>query len=175
MTAFFNICLTRIVEFRVASGMTNAVQQLTTTLVESVVVSGLLALEDAAPVMQAVVAAGDTIPPVITVSANPSTLWPPDGKMVPVTIAGTMTDSQSGVNPSTATYAVTDEYGLVQPSGKVTLGTNGSYTFTIQLQASRNGDDLDGRQYIITVSAQDNAGNKGSASTGVTVPHDQGQ
>ena len=116
----------------------------------------------------------DKAPPSITVSANPTTLWPPNGKMVPVTIAGTITDAASGVNASTATYAVTDEYGSVQPSGKVTPGSNGSYSFTIQLQASRNGNDKDGRQYIITVSVQDNAGNKGSAATGVTVPHDQG-
>ena len=112
---------------------------------------------------------------MITVSANPTTLWPPNGKLVPVTITGTMTDSQSGVNASTATYAVTDKYGLIQPSGPITLGANGSYPFTIQLEASRNGSDKDGRQYIITVSAQDNAGNKGSAATGVIVPHDQGQ
>jgi hypothetical protein len=116
----------------------------------------------------------DTTPPVITISATPVTLWPPNGKMVPVTIAGKITDAISGVDASTATYAVTDEYGLVQPSGHITLGSNGSYTFTVQLQASRHGNDKDGRQYIITVSAQDNAGNTGSAVTGVTVPHDQG-
>jgi IPT/TIG domain len=104
----------------------------------------------------------DTAPPMITVAATPTSLWPPNGKMAPVTISGT------------ATYTVTDEYGGVQPSGKVTLGSNGSYSFTIQLQSSRNGNDKDGRQYIITVSAQDNAGNKRSAATGVTVPHDQG-
>jgi hypothetical protein len=117
----------------------------------------------------------DKTPPAITALANPTTLWPPNGKMVPVTIAGAITDTVSGVQASTATYAVTDEYGSVQPSGKVTLGSNGSYSFTIQLQASRNGDDLDGRQYTITVSAQDNAGNTGTAATSVTVPHDQGQ
>jgi hypothetical protein len=123
----------------------------------------------------AILEAADTAPPVITVSATPATLWPPNGKMVPVTVSGTITDKISGVNASTATYAVSDEYGSVQPSGKVTLGSNGSYSFTIQLQASRNGNDKDGRQYTITVKAQDNAGNSGSASTGVTVPHDQGQ
>jgi streptogramin lyase len=120
----------------------------------------------------------DTTPPVITISANPKTLWPPNGKLVPVTISGTITDNElggTGVNASTAAYAVTDKYGLIQPSGPITLGANGSYSFTIQLEASRKGDDKDGRQYIITVSAQDNAGNKGSAATGVLVPHDQGQ
>lgn len=116
----------------------------------------------------------DKTPPAITVSSNPTTLWPPNGKMVSVTIAGTITDAGSGVNASTATYAVTDEYGSAQPSGKVTLGSNGNYSFTIQLQASRDGNDKDGRKYTITVKAQDNAGTSGSASTVVTVPHDQG-
>ena len=59
-------------------------------------------------------------------------------------------------------------------SGIITLGANGSYAFTVYLQASRNATDANGRQYIITVSAQDNEGNTGSADTMVTVPHDQG-
>jgi hypothetical protein len=116
----------------------------------------------------------DTTPPVITITATPETLWPPNGKMVPVTVSGTITDAGSGVNPSTAAYVVTDEYGQVQPKGSVALRADGSYAFTIQLQAARNGNDTDGRQYIITVSAQDKVGNKGSAATGVIVPHDQG-
>ena len=120
------------------------------------------------------VTGGDTTPPTITVAANPSQLWPPNGQMVPVTISGTMTDSQSGVNDSTAAFAVTDEYGLVQPSGPITVGTNGSYSFVISLQASRHGDDHDGRLYAIRVSVQDNAGNLGTATTTVVVPHDQG-
>ena len=39
------------------------------------------------------------------------------------------------------------------------LGAGGSYSFTVILQASRNGNDMDGRQYSITVSAKDFAGN----------------
>jgi hypothetical protein len=119
--------------------------------------------------------AEDVTPPVITITATPKTLWPPNGKMVPVTISGTIKDAESGVNASTAAYAVIDEYGLIQPSGQITTldATTGSYTFRIQLQASRNGNDKDGRQYTIIVSAQDNEGNQGSKSTIVTVPHDQ--
>ncbi len=119
----------------------------------------------------------DTIPPAITVSASPATLWPPNGKMVSVMVSGTITDSESGssgVNASSAAYMVEDEYKRVQPSGPVTLEADGSYSFTIQLQASRNGTDKNGRQYIVTISVEDNAGNSGSAATGVTVPHDQG-
>src|SRR5262249_216963 len=43
----------------------------------------------------------DTTPPVITIAATPATLWPPTGKMVPVTVSGTMTDAGSGVDAKT--------------------------------------------------------------------------
>ena len=115
----------------------------------------------------------DLTPPAVSVSARPSSLWPANGKMVSVTVSGAITDNVSGVNPTTAAFAVVDEYGTVQPNGPVTLGSGGSYAFTVSLQASRNGNDTDGRQYTITVSAQDLAGNVGSAATVVTVPHDQ--
>ena len=118
----------------------------------------------------------DTIAPTVTVSATPATLWPPNGELVSVIVSGTITDSgsgSSGVNPSSAAYMVEDEYGRIQPHGSITLQADGQYAFTIALQASRQGNDADGRQYTIIVSAQDNAGNEGSASTGVTVLHDQ--
>jgi len=116
----------------------------------------------------------DKTPPVITGSGNPATLWPPNGKMVPVTISGTMADNLSGINPSTATFAVQDSYGIGQPSGHVSLAPNGTYSFTISLEARRDGQDQNGRLYTIVVSAQDNVGNAGSATTIVIVPHDQG-
>jgi len=137
----------------------------------------LRALDNAGNISSLVTAAVniDLAPPVVTISANPSSLWPPNGKMVPVTVSGKITDNLSGVNASTADFAVVDEYGSIQPSGPVSLGAGGSYSFTVSLQASRNGNDKDGRQYTITVSARDLAGNLGSAATTVTVPHDQGQ
>ena len=113
----------------------------------------------------------DTTPPVIMIAVTPKVLRPPNGRMVPVTVFGTITDSASGVNAKTATYAVKDEYGLVQPSGAITLGPGGAYLFVVYLQASRRGSDFNGRHYRITVRATDNAGNIGSKSTVVTVPH----
>jgi hypothetical protein len=115
----------------------------------------------------------DHKPPVLSVSAHPSRLWPPNGKMVSITVSGTITENDSGVNPTTARFSVADEYGRVQPSGAVSLVSGESYVFTTSLEASRRGNDSDGRQYIITVTAEDLAGNSGSASTVVTVPHDQ--
>ena len=79
------------------------------------------------------------------------------------------------MDPNTTIYDVEDEYGSVEPSGSLTLGADGRYTATIALQASRNGNDQNGREYTITVRTEDLAGNEGSAATSVIVPHDQGQ
>ena len=117
----------------------------------------------------------DTTPPVITLSATPTKFWPPNGRLVPVTLSGTITDVGSGVNVSTAEYAVQDEYGEVQPFGKVTLDSAGNYSFTILLRSGRRGNDRNGRQYTIRVSAKDNAGNRGVQWAQVTVPHDLGK
>jgi len=76
-------------------------------------------------------------PPVITLSATPRILWPPNGRLVPVTLSGTITDTGSGVNASTAEYAVHDQYGEVQPFGTITLDPAGNYSFTILLRAGR--------------------------------------
>jgi hypothetical protein len=74
------------------------------------------------------------------------------------------------------TYQVIDEYGQIQPSGRVTLRANGgSRAVTVQLQVSRRGNDQDGRRYTIVVSATDDAGNQGSASATVTVPRNEGR
>lgn len=116
----------------------------------------------------------DKTPPAIVISASPLSLWPPNGEMVPVTISGTITDTDSGVNLSSASFAVSDEYGTVQPSGPFTINPDGTYLFTVNLEASRRGSDKNGRQYTISVFAKDNAGNLGSSSIIVTVPHDQG-
>jgi virginiamycin B lyase len=117
----------------------------------------------------------DTTPPIVTLQLTPKSLWPPNGKMVPVTVSGTITDTGSGVNAGTAAYAVSDEYGKVQPQGAIGLGPGGAYSFTVLLQASRLGMDTDGRRYEVTVRATDNAGNGGSKTGVVNVPHDQGR
>ncbi len=79
------------------------------------------------------------------------------------------------MNVSTAEDAVQDEYGEVQPFGKIALDTAGNYSFTILLRAGRRGNDLNGRQYTIRVSAKDNAGNRAVQWAQVTVPHNQGK
>jgi uncharacterized protein len=117
----------------------------------------------------------DTAPPVITVAASAPSLWPPNGKLVPDTISGTITDAPSGVDPGSLAFSVVDEYGRVQPAGAITLGSGGRFSFEVSLEADRLGQDYDGRQYQVIISASDNAGNHTSASAIVRVPHDNGK
>ena len=110
------------------------------------------------------------LPPLPTVTdlATPSTLlWSPNKTMTPVTVTGKATGF--GL---TASYAVTDEYGKVQPSGKIVLNPDGTYSFVVLLEAYRNGNDADGRLYTITVTVKDQFGRSVSAVTTVRVPHD---
>ena len=119
-------------------------------------------------------AVADAAGPAVTATA-PSTLWPPDGKAMPVQVRGTVADTGSGVNRSTGHFVVTDEYGLVQPSGAFAIAVDGTFSFNVPLVADRHGSDLNGRTYTIIVTARDNAGNAGTASVVVRVPHDQGK
>jgi glycosidase len=114
----------------------------------------------------------DLTAPAVSVSASASTSRPADGRTVSLAISGTISDNLSGVDFSTAAFVVVDKNGAVQASGPVTFGPGGSYSFTVSLQDSRQGDDENGRRYTITVSAKDLAGNSGSASTTVNVSHD---
>ena len=91
-----------------------------------------------------------------------------------MTVSGKVTDNAggSGIDSATVGYAVVDEYGQVQPSGLITLKAGGSYSFTVNLPASRLDTDLNGRTFTITVGAKDKAGNPASKCVVVTVPHD---
>ena len=92
---------------------------------------------------------------------------------MPVTVSGKIIDNGSGLVASSIEFAVTDEYRLVQPKGHLTLDGAGNYLFTILLDASRKGNDENGRRYTIRVTATDNAGNRGLKRGSVNVPHDQ--
>jgi len=115
----------------------------------------------------------DTTAPTLSLSASATSLWPVTGKVVVDTISGAITDDGAGVDPQSLMFVVRDEYGQVQPSGPVAVGADGRFSFLVPLEASRLGDDLDGRRYEVVVSARDAAGNRGTASIVIVVPHDQ--
>jgi hypothetical protein len=102
--------------------------------------------------------------PVITLTATPHLLWPPNHQMVPVTIYGAIDDN--GVGLQDVTLNVVDEYGVWNYAG-LELGS------TVLLEAWRDGGDHDGRVYAITAVVTDNAGNRAAKSTNVVVTHDK--
>ena len=70
-------------------------------------------------------------------------------------------------------FRVDDEYGIVMPQGALLLKPDGTYDFTVWLQASRLGQDPDGRRYEIIVTVSNISGHVSSRSVVVRVPHDQ--
>jgi outer membrane protein assembly factor BamB len=117
---------------------------------------------------QALIIRIDAGAPVISLAANPASA-PKSNKPLTVTVSGSVTDAPSGVDMSGTTYSVVDEYGVSQPSGSVVLQTNGTYSFTLSLPATRKGNDSDGHTYTITIQAKDQAGNTGAVSATVRI------
>src|SRR3989344_5088254 len=105
----------------------------------------------------------DYTPPSISFDVNPKTIWPPNNKMVDVNITGNITDE----NPYLTKILVDDEYDLVEPT--VTIQNQTDINQTIKLEASRRGDDMDGRKYTIKILATDLAGNTSLSTTEIIV------
>ncbi|HEV2912325.1 MAG TPA: VWA domain-containing protein [Pyrinomonadaceae bacterium] len=110
-------------------------------------------------------------PPVITnVAVNPPALWPPDHKLVNITVNYKVTDN---CGPVTTTLSVKSNEptngtgdGDTSPDWEV-LGPN-----LVRLRAERAGTGT-GRIYTITIKATDSAGYSSTQSVTVTVPKSQ--
>jgi hypothetical protein len=113
----------------------------------------------------------DKTPPVVSCSANPNSLWPPNHKLVPVNTAVTVSDRLSGAAGFTLVSVTSNEpdSGLGDIQGYV-VGRPSTSGF---LRATRLGSGT-GRVYIFVYNGTDLAGNTTSCSTNVVVPHDQG-
>lgn len=112
--------------------------------------------------------------PTTDISADPKSIWPPNNKLVPVTVSGTAKDVGSGID--SITFRVFDEYGFVEPVLAQVDGNGShevSWSQTMQLEASRFGDDKDGRTYTIEVTVKDRACNVSTYTEQVVVGHDQ--
>lgn len=106
------------------------------------------------------------VPDCSAAAAIPSALWPPNGKLVPVAIAG-VTDPDGDPITVTFTGARQDE-PLSRRGGDVTgLGTP-----TAMVRADRLGGD-DGRIYHLDFEARDRHGSTCTGRVTVCVPHDQ--
>ncbi|HET8772358.1 MAG TPA: HYR domain-containing protein [Thermoanaerobaculia bacterium] len=109
----------------------------------------------------------DTMPPDITsVTVSPASIWPPNKKLVDVTVT---VDAEDIADPALIVriYAITCD----EPIGATDAGITG--LLTAKLRADRNAQG-DGRVYTLHIEAIDASGNRSTATVTVTVPHDQG-
>ena len=105
----------------------------------------------------------DSGTPSVTANVSPSSVNK-SSNPVTITVSGRATDTVSGVATSGgATFSVVDEYGVAQPSGPITLQSNGNYSFTLTLPATKNAGD-NYHLYTIIVVGTDRAGNTNTAS-----------
>ena len=114
----------------------------------------------------------DTIIPILTVLANPATLWPPNHTLTPVAVSVDVSDN-SDPDPAVALESITCDDGC-DPALDVADALFGSDDREFLLRAERTGGGS-GRTYTINYSATDASGNKTTATATVVVPHDQGK
>jgi N-acetylneuraminic acid mutarotase len=114
-----------------------------------------------------------TLPVITSLTASPSMLWPPNNKMVAVTLSATVTDACGDPSPVTNIIAV-----LSNEPAESNAFANGQAlitgNLTLELKADRNGNG-NGRIYTIIVETTDSYGNSATNTVNVTVPHDQGK
>jgi hypothetical protein len=115
----------------------------------------------------------DTTAPTITsLSTNAPTLWPPNHKMVAVTVSAAA-DDLVGVTSLKIVSATSNEPDNGLGDGDTAGDIQITGALTLNLRAERGGGG-NGRIYTITVEAKDAAGNASTKTVTVTVPKSQG-
>ncbi|MBI3636011.1 MAG: hypothetical protein HY216_07320 [Candidatus Rokubacteria bacterium] len=111
--------------------------------------------------------------PRLTCVASPATLWPPTEKLVPVTVAVSLTDGGSGPAGFVLSSITSNSNRRPKPGEPDIVGfTVGQPSTQGQLRARKNEGDLP-RIYTLTYAGNDVAGNTATCTTTVTVPHDR--
>ncbi|CAG7644431.1 pectate lyase [Paenibacillus allorhizosphaerae] len=117
----------------------------------------------------------DKTSPVVHVTLDKNTLWPPNHKLITVTASVYATDSASQIDSIVLTSITSSEpdsgLGDGDESGDIQDAQYGTFDVSFALRAERPGKS--GRIYTITYTATEKAGNQTIASATVQVPHDQ--
>jgi len=110
----------------------------------------------------------DTTPPtIVSITASPNNLWPPNHKMADVTLTVIATDL---VDPAPTSHIVSVSSNQADNSngdGNTTTDFIITGPLTLQLRAER--DDNSDRVYTITIATSDSTGNTASGTVTVTV------
>lgn len=137
------------------------------------------------PEALALLAPSDTTPPDVVLAVNDDILWPPNHKMMPVSIQITVSDDQDP-NPrvelvsissnepcsdaTTATFPPKLKGADPTTCSDISGAAIGTADTAFFLRAERFGFSDSGRIYTVTYKATDAAGNETVATTTITVP-----
>jgi len=111
----------------------------------------------------------ETAPAIASVTPSLTLLWPPNGRLVPITLAVDASDA-SGAATCSVTGVTSNE--LIQgPEAGWRADWRITGELSLLLRAERR--SRAGRVYVIEVSCTDAAGNTATETTSVLVPHDQ--
>ncbi|RAP75791.1 PKD domain-containing protein [Paenibacillus montanisoli] len=124
---------------------------------------------------QAIAIRVDTTAPALTVDLNQSTMWPPNHKMVDITVTLDFGDRTSGIGSVVLTSITSSEpdegLGDGDMPNDIQGADYGTQDTTFSLRAERSGQGT-GRIYTITYTITDTAGNQTVQTATVTVQHD---
>jgi hypothetical protein len=115
----------------------------------------------------------NTGPPSVVASVSPTELWPPNHKMVPVSVEVTRTtdscDSSSALTCSVVGVSSNEPLNGID-DGNTDVAYEITGPLNVDLRAERSGSG-NGRIYTITTECVDAFGNTGIGTTEVNVPH----
>ncbi|HEX7291453.1 MAG TPA: hypothetical protein VF250_10035 [Conexibacter sp.] len=111
----------------------------------------------------------DTTPPTVTCTADRTTLWPPNHKLVPVTVTVTVSDADSGAAGYELRSVTSSQGDRPGPhAGDAAGWIAGTADAGGLLRAERDGGGA--RSYTVTYRGFDSAGNVADCTATVTVP-----
>jgi hypothetical protein len=106
-------------------------------------------------------------------NGDPNRIFPPNGQSVTVTLSGVGSNTCSGL--ASVSYIVIDEYGTtLNIPTRTLIGNSASWTDSLIVEASRHGNDLDGRLYRVVATITDAAGNTSTVIADIVIQHDRG-
>jgi hypothetical protein len=112
------------------------------------------------------------LPPTITsLTASPNVLWPPNHKMVPVTLSAVVSNGCGVVSCKIISVTSSEP---IDPDGDWQITGDLTLSLTAERIASRLGL-IGGRVYTITVQCTDASNNSTTKTVTVLVPRDQAQ
>jgi hypothetical protein len=116
----------------------------------------------------------DTGLPAISASADPNLLWPPNNKMVDISLSIVASDLCDPAPVISLEDISILDAGRFDPATDIAGAEWGTDDRLVSVRAQRAGNG-DGRTYVMTCHATDSLGNSSSAAAQVFVPHDQGR